>query len=472
MSDLYTLARLVVFCFLSVSLGLDILHSKNRSAFKKSYHPSLMGFLCGIMICFAYIILARKDINMFYETTSFILLIALYVGLYYTLLVPSIRFLRKYFSAYTCAIFWILPNYLYFTMLYGLTPKSFYIIKIHPLVLQVLATLWFCGFTVSFAYSVYSHYSVRKKLLENIYEPVAEVQELWRDCMQSFKTDYAGYHLAICPKLKTPLTIGIWRSATYVLLPEKEYTKEELEMIFQHELAHIIRGDPSTKMDMAFFTALNWFNPFMYKAIKKASEDLELSCDEIVIRNYTDEQKQKYARLILTNTSETKGFTTCLSASADSLRYRLKEIVHPQKKRIGILLVVSVFLIMAAGFGITAFAVENGTLQQHMKNYTHIDYMSITGVQEIHNPYEHETEILSVLGNTKTYSLYSRRDSDSEAIYITLSNPERDRMTMQIKDHTVEIFFVNRNASALETYYIDETAEEISKSLLACLDNR
>ena len=471
MNHIITPARLVVICFLSAGLGLDIVRNTNRSEFKKTDHPSLMGFLCGIMTCYAIIIFMNRDLNLFYETYSFILLISLYVGLYYTLLVPSIRFLRKHFSAYTCAVFWILPNYLYFMMLYGLKPESLYIIKISSFVLHIFFILWFCGFIVSFAYSVFLHFSMRKRLLQNIYDPTEEVQNLWKECMRSIKSNYAGYHLAICPELKTPLAIGIFRKETYVLLPPKEYTTEELEMIFRHEMTHILRGDPATKMDMAFFTALNWFNPFMYKAIQKTSEDLELSCDEIVIKNYTDEQKKKYAQLILSNASETKGFTTCLSASADSLRYRLKEIVHPQKKHLGIVLVISVFLIMVKGFSLSAFAVENGTLQDHIKNYTHIDNIQITGIENIPHPYHQEKELLSTIDDIQTYSLYSTQDFEGPSIYVVLSNPERDRIMLEIEDHKVNISRIYDGSYERQTYYIDETVEEISNKLLFYLQN-
>ncbi|MBR4163351.1 MAG: M56 family metallopeptidase [Solobacterium sp.] len=408
---------------------------------------------------------------MFYETSSFILLISLYIGLYYTLLVPSIRFLRKHFSAYTCAIFWLLPNYLYFTLLPAFTPKSFYIIKINKLTLYIFFILWFCGFIVSFAYSVFMHFSTRKRLLKNIYDPPAEVQDLWKECMRNIKSDYAEYHLAVCPELETPLAIGVFKNATYVLLPPKEYTDEELGMIFRHELTHILAEDPGTKMDMAFFTALNWFNPFMYKAIRKTSEDLELSCDEIVIKNYTDEQKKKYAQLILSNSSETKGFTTCLSASADSLRYRLKEIVHPQKKHLGIILVINVFLIMVAGFSLCAFAVKNGTLQDHIKNYTHIENMEISGIENIPHPYHQEKELLSSIGDIQMFSLYSTQDFEDPSIYVVLSNPDRDRIMVEMKNHRVHISRIYDGSYERYTYYIDETIEEISAKLLPYLQN-
>ena len=86
-------------------------------------------------------------------------------------------------------------------------------------------------------------------------------------------------------------------------------------------------------------------HPLVWPAIKKAEDDLELSCDEIVLKDAGSEERKKYAKLLLTTAGNASGFTTCLSASARTLRYRMKATIGSRKKRLGIALL---FIVMAA----------------------------------------------------------------------------------------------------------------------------
>ena len=76
------------------------------------------------------------------------------------------------------------------------------------------------------------------------------------------------------------------------VLPTNHYTLDELQLIFRHELRHIQRQDGDTKAFLAFYRAFCWFNPLVWMASKKASEDIELSCDEMVLYN-ADEAKER-----------------------------------------------------------------------------------------------------------------------------------------------------------------------------------
>ena len=91
--------------------------------------------------------------------------------------------------------------------------------------------------------------------------------------------------------------IRYWKIRNKVLvLPNKYYTDEELQLIFNHEIIHIARDDVFTKIYIVFCNACCWFNPLMWLANKKCSEDLELSCDTSVLANEEDVlRKQKDA---------------------------------------------------------------------------------------------------------------------------------------------------------------------------------
>ncbi len=91
------------------------------------------------------------------------------------------------------------------------------------------------------------------------------------------------------------------------------------------------------------------FNPFLWIAMKKSAEDLELSCDEAVLVHADADTRRRYAELILKTAGDSRGFTTCLSASAASLRYRLRQVVRPGRRHSGALLAGLFFFLLAAG---------------------------------------------------------------------------------------------------------------------------
>ena len=46
-----------------------------------------------------------------------------------------------------------------------------------------------------------------------------------------------------------------------MVVPERDYTQEELRLVLRHELVHISREDSAAKFFLAFCTAMCWFNP-------------------------------------------------------------------------------------------------------------------------------------------------------------------------------------------------------------------
>ena len=72
-------------------------------------------------------------------------------------------------------------------------------------------------------------------------------------------------------------------------------------------------------------------------------------------------ERRRYADLILRTAGDGRGFTTCLSASASALRYRLKSIVKPDKKISGALLVGVAFVLLFVTYGQINLAYEAGT---------------------------------------------------------------------------------------------------------------
>ena len=102
---------------------------------------------------------------------------------------------------------------------------------------------------------------------------------------------------------------------------------------------------------MVFCTAMCWFNPLMWVAMRKSADDFELSCDESVLLAQPQPVRRQYAELLLKTAGDERGFTTCLSARAASLRYRLTRVLHPKKTSEGTLMLTCFMFLFMIGCG-------------------------------------------------------------------------------------------------------------------------
>lgn len=95
----------------------------------------------------------------------------------------------------------------------------------------------------------------------------------------------------------SPMLVGVFRPVIYV--PDREISDDALRMIFTHELMHYKRHDLLYKWFALIVNAMHWFNPAAYMAAREIGKACELSCDEIVTKNMSDEEKKIYMQTIL-----------------------------------------------------------------------------------------------------------------------------------------------------------------------------
>ena len=284
-------------------------------------------------------------------------LLCLILSAYYALLLCLLPLLRRRLEARCCAALWLMPSVLY---LFANVELS----ALHPLrtihVPQALARrlwiIWIAGFCAVLLGELLLHLRFRRVILRS----AAKVEEgsafeLLRGEMA--RVGEEKLPLVISPAAKTPLIVGLLRDELVLVLPERAYCEEELRLIFRHELVHLQREDVWLKCFMLFCAAMLWFDPLLWLAMRRAAEDAELSCDETVMAGAGAAERRLYAELILSTAGDARGFSTCLSASARGLRYRLRSIVKPEKKRRGILLLSALSFLLVGSCGLLCVAV-------------------------------------------------------------------------------------------------------------------
>ncbi len=332
----------------------------NTDGSRQRYLPYISGVLlpvCMLTILSMGLVFTDRESAM-QTTLAFCFGVFLHICLYYLLLMPALPFLRRHISARACAVLWMLPNYLYLTqMRYMRLAEPRWVIEAPLILVQALLIVWLTGFVAVLGWKIISHLIFRARILRDaspIFDPT--VLAVWRQEIEAARFRKPKFKLVASPDIQTPLSVGLFQRSIRVVLPEREYTSEELALIFRHELIHIGREDSWNKFFLVFCSAMCWFNPLMWMAIRRSSEDLELSCDETVLLDSDDDTKRQYADLLLRTAGDEQGFTTCLSASANALRYRLKSVVDPKKKPSGALVVGLVFFLLCMSCGYVALA--------------------------------------------------------------------------------------------------------------------
>lgn len=141
-------------------------------------------------------------------------------------------------------------------------------------ILQVLAYVWLTGVIALLLYGVISVFILQGKLKnarqigENVYED---------------------------PNLRTPFVLGLAKPRIY--LPAGLDTTQR-SYIMLHEKAHIRRKDHIVKAAAYILVSVHWFNPLVWLAFWLMCNDMELSCDEKVLKTHED-IKKPYAELLL-----------------------------------------------------------------------------------------------------------------------------------------------------------------------------
>ena len=361
--------RLFSFAVLSLFVGLALLFRcsdddgpSSRHDLTHRYQPLMNADLLPLMVFFLLPLglLFVGPGRMAQLALSVLFQCFLHLAVYYALLLPLTPLLRRFISARGCAMLWLLPNFLYLCFNSGLMPDApAFVLRTRGNWIWLVLWLWLVGTISVFGWNTLSHLRFRRQLLEGAW-PITdeEVLDIWQEEMDQAQMEPLSCPLVISPHTSTPLTVGLFRWTLQVVLPLRAYTPDELHLVFRHEIVHICRRDSWNKFFLMFCTALCWFDPLMWMAMRRSAEDTELSCDETVLLDADEATRRQYAQLLLTTAGDGRGYTTCLSPVAASLRYRLRSVVAPRRRVAGGILVGLILFLLMSSFGYVALSFD------------------------------------------------------------------------------------------------------------------
>lgn len=192
------------------------------------------------------------------------------------------------------------------------------------LTVTTTAYIWFCGCIVLLVRNLFLIWRTKQTVLmairrkDNIYES---------EC------------------ISTPFVLGIVRPKIYIPF---NLSEQEREYILKHEQYHIRRKDQIIKICAYILCVIYWFQPLIWFAYFVMIRDMEMSCDEYVLKNSKSDIRAAYSTSLLKLATKTGDFNAGLPAFGESdIRKRVKNIMkfNAKKKWVSVVAAIAVVIV-------------------------------------------------------------------------------------------------------------------------------
>ncbi len=215
--------------------------------------------------------------------------------------------------------------------------------------------VWAAGVLVCAVFFSLAYWKCRKEFQTSI--PVGnDFTENWLSVHQQ------GRRISIrqSGRFSAPLTYGVLHPVILMPTSTKWEKTDSLEYVLAHEYVHIRRFDSIRKLVLIVVLCVLWFNPLVWVMYILANRDIELSCDEAVVRFFGENTKAAYARALISMEETRSGLTPlCSSFSKNAIEERITAIMKIRK--------ITIFSFVLAGFIVigtaTAFATSANAQQ-------------------------------------------------------------------------------------------------------------
>ena len=159
--------------------------------------------------------------------------------------------------------------------------------------INFIQIVWIAGMIISFLFYLVNFIIFKIKIKEHLEKMNSKLFEQ----IKSELNIKRKVNLCKCSLINSPLFVGF--VSPIILMPYTNYADEELKLIYKHELTHFKRMDVWYKLILVIASVVHWFNPLVYLMRRYASKDIEYTCDDIVTKDLSLEQRKEYSRVIL-----------------------------------------------------------------------------------------------------------------------------------------------------------------------------
>ena len=181
--------------------------------------------------------------------------------------------------------------------------------------LSILSTIWLSGLFALITYNLIVYIRLSRRLRSAIH------------------IDGIVYESS---SVSSPFMLGLFRPRIYLPLNLQDTDRT---YILRHEQVHLRRFDYAVKAILFAITCVHWFNPLVWLAFGLMSRDMEMSCDEKVVRELGYDIKKNYSFSLLSlATGRSQLHATPLAFGEGNIKGRIKNILNYKKPALWILL--------------------------------------------------------------------------------------------------------------------------------------
>lgn len=173
---------------------------------------------------------------------------------------------------------------------------------------EIAGWVWLIGLGTMLLYALVSYLRLRRRVRVSL--PVQD-------------------HIYLCDAISSPFILGVVKPHIYLPSTLDEVQRQN---VLSHEQAHLARRDHWWKPLGFALLAVYWFNPVLWLAYALLCRDIELACDERVIRTMDESAVKTYSTVLLACSMPRKAVITCPLAFGEvGVKERVKNALHYKK---------------------------------------------------------------------------------------------------------------------------------------------
>ena len=326
-------------------------------------------------------------------------------------------------------------------------------------IMTILTIVWTIGILLLVAYTVISYWRLRRKV---------DTAVRYKDNI--FQSE----------NVSSPFVLGIINPRIYLPFSMNE---QDLEHVVAHEQAHIRRKDHWWKPLGFLLLMIHWFNPLMWLAYVLLCRDIELACDEKVIKELGNEQRADYMQALVACSVNRRMIAACPLAFGEvGVKERVKSVMNYKKPAFWVIIIAVIICVGVAVCFLTNPKQDRYTLRivvpagsQEEFVYTEEEVSTVRNSIKIWSGDGlGDTEVLlfpvnktAETGYTATYLTHGMSvefDAENDTwfkIGVNMQNPTNEDIIVYVEVENVEVRIVDEINSVIEWFDYLETPDEM-----------
>ena len=326
-------------------------------------------------------------------------------------------------------------------------------------IMTILTIVWTIGILLLVAYTVISYWRLHREI---------DTAVRYKDNI--FQSE----------NVSSPFVLGLIKPRIY--LPFK-LDGQDMEHVVAHEQAHIRRKDHWWKPLGFLLLTIHWFNPLMWLAYVLLCRDIELACDEKVIKGLSNEQRADYTQALVDCSVNRRMIAACpLTFGEVGVKERVKSVMNYKKPAFWVIIIAVIICVGVAACFLTNPKQDRYTLRivvpagsQEEFVYTDEEVSTIRNSIKIWSGDGlGDTEVLlspvnktTETGYTATYLTHGMPvefDAEKDTwfkIGVNMQNSTNEDIIVYVEVENVEVRIVDEINSVIEWFDYLETPDEM-----------